>query len=129
MEFNKKLFELRKQRGISQEQLAYKLNVSRQTISKWELGESTPDMEKLTILSDYFDISLDELVMGKEKLYKESSTYQKSVAQVLNEKIFTGENKTKSKKSLKIAGIILATIVGVDLISMIIYFLIFGVPK
>ena len=40
MEFNKKLYELRKQRGISQEQLAYKLNVSRQTISKWELGVS-----------------------------------------------------------------------------------------
>ena len=67
MEFNKKLYELRKQKGISQEELSEKLNVSRQTLSKWELGTSTPDMEKLIAISDYFEISLDELVLGKEK--------------------------------------------------------------
>ena len=47
MEFNNRLYELRKQKGFSQEELANRLNVSRQTISKWEVGESTPDMEKL----------------------------------------------------------------------------------
>ena len=52
-EFNSMLYELRKQKGISQEELADKLSVSRQTLSKWELGTSTLDMEKLIMISDY----------------------------------------------------------------------------
>ena len=74
MEFNHKLYELRKQKGLSQEELANKLNVSRQTVSKWELGDSTPDMEKLIGLSDLFDISLDELVLGKEAKAEKQET-------------------------------------------------------
>ena len=65
MEFNNKLYELRKQKGFSQEELANRLNVSRQTVSKWEVGDSTPDMEKLIAISDLFGISLDELVLDK----------------------------------------------------------------
>ena len=65
MEFNNKLYELRKQKGLSQEELANRLNVSRQTVSKWEVGESSPDMEKLVAISELFDISLDELVLDK----------------------------------------------------------------
>lgn len=65
MEFNNKLYELRKQKGFSQEELANRLNVSRQTVSKWEVGDSTPDMEKLVAMSDLFGISLDELVLDK----------------------------------------------------------------
>ena len=65
MEFSSRLYELRKAKGLSQEELANKLNVSRQTVSKWELGDSTPDMEKLTAISDLFEISLDQLVLGK----------------------------------------------------------------
>ncbi len=65
MEFHDKLYQLRKQKGLSQEELANRLNVSRQTVSKWELGDSTPDMEKLTAISNLFAISLDELVMDK----------------------------------------------------------------
>ena len=65
MEFNNKLYELRKQKGFSQEELASRLNVSRQTVSKWEVGESAPDMEKLIAISDLFEISLDELVKGE----------------------------------------------------------------
>lgn len=45
--------------------LANRLNVTRQMISKWEVGDSTPDMEKLIALSDLFEISLDELVLDK----------------------------------------------------------------
>ena len=56
MEFNNKLYELRKQKGLSQEELASRLNVSRQTVSKWEIGDSTPDMEKLIAISDLFNI-------------------------------------------------------------------------
>ena len=73
MEFNNKLYELRKQRGFSQEELANRLNVSRQTVSKWEIGESAPDMEKLVAISELFDISLDELVLDKATKKEETS--------------------------------------------------------
>lgn len=59
--FKQQLLNLRKQKGVSQEFLADKLQVSRQTISKWELGETTPDLENLVRLSEFFEISLDEL--------------------------------------------------------------------
>ena len=57
-----KLYQLRRARGFSQEQLAERIGVSRQTISKWEGGLSTPDLEKLIALADCFEISLDSLV-------------------------------------------------------------------
>lgn len=62
LKFNEKLIKLRKASGLSQEELGDKLNVARQTISKWELGETTPEMDKLGELSNLFEISIDELV-------------------------------------------------------------------
>lgn len=55
------LLNLRRRRGLSQEQLADQLGVSRQAISKWEGGQSTPELEKLMAISKYFNVSLDEL--------------------------------------------------------------------
>ena len=62
MTFHEKLMSLRKSAGLSQEELGDKLNVTRQTVSKWELGQTTPEMEKLIELSRLFAISIDELV-------------------------------------------------------------------
>ena len=62
MKFNEKLIELRKTKGLSQEELGNELGVSRQTVSKWELGQSYPDFQKLVILSDFINISLDKLI-------------------------------------------------------------------
>lgn len=62
MNFNEKLIELRKSKGLSQEELGNELGVSRQTISKWELAQSYPDFQRLVLLSDYFGLSLDALV-------------------------------------------------------------------
>lgn len=64
MKFNERLVELRKQMGLSQEELGDRLVTSRQTISKWETGQSYPDFERLVLLSDFYDLSLDELVKG-----------------------------------------------------------------
>lgn len=64
MNFNDRLADLRRKRGLSQEQLGYELGVSRQTVSKWELGQSYPDFQRLVLLSDYYEMSLDELVKG-----------------------------------------------------------------
>lgn len=57
-----KILELRKKNGFSQEELAEKLEVTRQTISKWELGETSPDIVQAQKLSKIFKVSLDELV-------------------------------------------------------------------
>lgn len=62
MNFNEKLIELRKSKGLSQDELGNALGVSRQTISKWELAHSYPDFQRLVLLSDYFGLSLDALV-------------------------------------------------------------------
>ena len=64
MNFNDRLTDLRKRKGLSQEQLGYELGVSRQTVSNWELGQSYPDFQRLVLLSDYYEMSLDELVRG-----------------------------------------------------------------
>ena len=61
MNLGNKILELRKKENLSQEQLAEKMNVTRQTISKWELNETTPDIKQAKELSKIFKISLDEL--------------------------------------------------------------------
>ena len=62
MNFNEKLMDLRKGRGLSQEELGAELHVSRQTVSKWESAQSYPDFQRLVLLSDYFGLTLDALV-------------------------------------------------------------------
>ncbi|MBI9104675.1 MAG: helix-turn-helix transcriptional regulator [Spirochaetales bacterium] len=65
MDFNQKLIELRKMKGWSQEELGFRLDVSRQTVSKWESGDTSPEMARLVKMSDIFEISLDELMKGE----------------------------------------------------------------
>lgn len=129
MNFNNRLYQLRKQKGFSQEELANRLNVSRQTISKWEVGDSTPDMEKLIAISDLFNVSLDNLITGKEDEPKITTETKSDFVSVLNEKVLTNENKKKAKSALKIIGIIAVAVLVIDVISMIIYFAINGLPK
>ncbi len=62
MELGKNIYALRKEKGFSQEILAEKVNVTRQTISNWELGETSPNPEQLILLSGALDKSIDELV-------------------------------------------------------------------
>ena len=131
MEFNNKLYELRKQKGLSQEELANRLNVSRQTVSKWEVGESTPDMEKLVAMSDLFGISLDELVLDKKENQSVASeqVVKSELYSDIKEHVLTEENKKKTKKGLKIAAIAIGIFVLIDLITFIIYVVMFGLPQ
>ncbi len=62
MNFAEHLMSLRKQRGWSQEELGSHIGVTRQTVSKWEMGQSTPELEKLMELSRLFGMSIDQLV-------------------------------------------------------------------
>lgn len=66
MDFRERLFDLRRQAGLSQEELANLLGVTRQAVQKWEAGTSRPDMDNLMSLAEYFKVSLDYLVTGKD---------------------------------------------------------------
>lgn len=77
MKFEEKLIKLRKQKALSQEELAEKLNVTRQTISKWELGQSKPDMDKLIELSKLFEISLENLANDELGLEEKEQVVEK----------------------------------------------------
>ena len=68
MEFNEKLQELRKQKGLTQEELAELLYVSRTAISKWESGRGFPNIESLKAISKFFSVSLDQLLSSEEIL-------------------------------------------------------------
>lgn len=72
MKVGQKLFELRRQKNLSQEEVANLLNVSRQTISKWETDQSTPDFDKIVPLCELYQITTDELLTGK-KVIKENT--------------------------------------------------------
>lgn len=68
MEFHEKLQELRKQKNITQEELAESLFVSRTAVSKWESGRGYPNIESLKALSRFYSVSIDELLSGDELL-------------------------------------------------------------
>ena len=68
MEFNEKLQQLRKQRQLTQEELASALYVSRTAVSKWESGRGYPGIDSLKAISAYFSVSIDELLSGGEVL-------------------------------------------------------------
>ena len=68
MEFNEKLHELRNQKGLTQEELAEKLFVSRTAISKWESGRGYPSIDSLKAIAKFFRVTVDELLSGEELL-------------------------------------------------------------
>nr|WP_210729472.1 helix-turn-helix transcriptional regulator [Streptococcus ovuberis] len=74
------MIKLRKERGLSQEDLAEKLYVSRQTISNWERGKTYPDINSLLLMATYFDVSLDNLIKGdieKMRFHNDKKQFKK----------------------------------------------------
>lgn len=67
MNIGQRLLDLRKKEHLSQEEVAFKLNVSRQTISKWETDQSTPDFDKIAPLCELYNITADELLTGTKE--------------------------------------------------------------
>lgn len=112
MKFHEKLMTLRKQKGLSQEELGMELQVSRQTISKWETGQSYPDFQRLVMLSDYFDMTLDELVKDIDvQDVRDKNLTDEKVASIYSD---VEKFKNKSGQFAKIfcsAGVILLGIV------------------
>ncbi len=85
MIFADKLIQLRKQKGWSQEELAEKMEVTRQSVSKWESAQSVPDIERILQLSDIFDVSLDYLLKNNEDI---------------NEQILSADDKPEAYKAI-----------------------------
>lgn len=73
MEIADRILNLRKQKGISQEELANIIGVSRQSVSKWESEQSTPDIEKIILLSEFFGVTTDYILKGIEPTPRETS--------------------------------------------------------
>lgn len=112
MKFDENLRAFRKQKEFSQEYLAEKMNVSRQTISKWENGTAMPDLKKLTDLASLFDVSMDELLGTSAPDYKTSVSDN---AELENLKQAFDEYKAKNKKTTIIFGAV-STVLVVALI-------------
>ncbi|MBQ4347008.1 MAG: helix-turn-helix domain-containing protein [Firmicutes bacterium] len=68
METKNIIFELRTKKGLSQEALAEKIHVTRQAVSRWETGETTPNSETLKLLSEFFDVSINTLLGSPRNL-------------------------------------------------------------
>jgi len=102
MTFSERLKNLRKERGVSQEELSKVLHITRQSISKWETGTAYPDMEKMKMLSDFYELSLDEL-MDQES--KGASGLQIKVTE-------TGEEQEDLEENLIVGGFIIGLGLG-----------------
>ena len=103
------ILKLRKKEGLSQEKLGEKINVTRQTISNWELNETAPNPEQLKLLSQALNISIDELL-------------DNDINSVMKEKITNIEKLTKvGIKAIKLIGIAFAIMLIIDIISFIIF--------
>ena len=116
---------LRKSKGMSQEELADQMGVSRQAVSKWESEQATPDLDKVVIMSELFEVTTDYLLKGIEPVKTDD---HKTMADVVDQKILTEKNGKRAKTALKWFLIGLGVLLGIDFISMIIYFLINGLP-
>ena len=109
MSLGNKILELRKKTGLSQEQLGEKVNVTRQTISNWELGDTAPNPEQLKLLSQMLHISIDELL-------------DNDISHVLVERVSNTEKLAGIViKILKIIGIAFAALLVIDIIALILF--------
>ena len=111
MELGNKILQLRKKYNLSQEQLAEKINVARQTISKWELGETSPDIKQAKELSKIFNVSLDELVNNqvKDVLVEKVSNTEKLAGMII--------------KILKVIGIVFIVMFVINIVAFVLFFL------
>ena len=115
MNFNEKLIELRKAKGLSQDELGQRIGVSRQTISKWELAQSYPDFQRLVLLSDYFGLSLDALVKDIDV----QDVRQKNQSEQQIGAIYDDIQKAKWTVNTVINGFAIFGIVGVVILLLI----------
>lgn len=108
MELGENILKLRKQQGLSQEQLGAKVNVTRQTISNWELNETTPNPKQLKLLSKALNVSVDEMLNN-------------DIKSILEEKVSNTERLARIITILKLVGILLFIFVIIGTIVVVIF--------
>ena len=97
------LKELRKEKNITQEELADKMGVSRRTVSRWETGSNMPDMDILIDISDFYEVDLREILDGERKDVKMDNETKETVLKVTE---FNNEEKAKALKNLHVVFIV-----------------------
>ena len=117
---------LRKTKGMSQEQLADAVGVSRQSVSKWESEQTMPDLDKIVAMSDIFDVTTDYLLKGIEPVTTQD---HKTMGDVIDQKVLTNQNGKRLSTIFKYVLYGLGAILAIDLVSLIIYVIIHGFPS
>jgi len=84
MNIGKRILKLRNNAGLTQEALAEKLNISRQSVAKWERNDSVPDVDRLVDLSHLFGISIDFLIKGKNEYHQYNNSPTKGLEELKN---------------------------------------------
>lgn len=125
MNISDRIQTLRKAKGMSQEQLADAVGVSRQAVSKWESEQASPDLDKVVIMSELFDVTTDYILKGIEPVEVQD---HKTMADVIDQKILTENNGQRAKTVFKYALIGLGVIFAIDFIVFVIYVLSNGLP-
>ncbi len=94
------LKNLRNGKGISQDALGEALGISRQSVSKWEQGNSTPDIDNIGKLAEFYGVSIDSLVKGEAQEEAENATAESEEEKAVNELIdeFTGKAENEEKE-------------------------------
>ncbi len=115
MDLGEKLYELRKNKNLTQEEVAEKLNVTRQSVSKWETNQSTPDFDKILPLCELYEISPNDLIKGNEQELEEEKSENDINSNEAKEHLFFKEkddygNMSKNQIKQKSAQIISSSI-------------------
>lgn len=131
MTLGQRLYELRRAKGLSQEQTAEILGVTRQTVSKWESDQTTPDFDKILPLCELYNISTDELLKGESKqdipeqynanIYNKCDTDNNLLSQ--NEAVQNPPSSEDFNKRRARSSIIMSVAVGLYILSVIPFFL------
>lgn len=97
IKFGKFLKELRKERGLTQEQLAEQFDVSRRTVSRWETGNNMPDLDILIEIADYYEVDLRELIDGERKSEKLNEDLRETLSKAAE---YSAEEKNSRRKKM-----------------------------
>ena len=107
MKIGKFLQELRKEKGLTQEQLSEQFGVARRTVSRWETGSNMPDLDVLMELSDFYDVGLREILNGERKSEQMNEELKKTVMQVADY-----SNEEKARLMRRMHGMFIAGLLG-----------------
>ena len=128
MQVGERILKLRKENNISQEELGFKINVIRQTISKWENNETSPDLNNLKSLAKIFNVSTDYLINGNKQLVRKTKVqdyivlifgisflFLTMIILIINPK---GSNETSSMIEFSIRGLLITISIIIILIGL-----------